>query len=1171
MSRPSQNDANREDRPPGYDYLPTWAAAVECKRCASIQHPCDGHANCFCRKCLVCWVERARNLPHSIRQCTTRRERFNERYIDANHDWKYHAPDGTTHLYIPRAIREQINQSYQRHVERSQSRSSVSVPHSRTSHQRDSAKRQRSSQRSSPQRSGQPFQPRDRVQPNPLCVPPAEPKVPPVVNIIAHSCCHCNLNERRRRLLADTTLSPKLISIYMESPHFSDPSLHRKLLQARSVREQYRLRHPEATGGPPYFVLSHILYGQPDEQKVSTRCMPSPSRAFAERIRQQPNIPVQGQGGRIVIAPPHIRRTNSFLLLPAITKILGMILGFACATDAELMRLRTVSVQFYYLPFQMPYGLNALRGMTDLLAGLALKPHSAKQEQQGTGDADLFKQFATRVSNQQLPSRHRVDNFLNERQALAAISRLRRVLCNISGAQMNAINREIFITQDYLEMIGTVIAETILQTPETLCPNMDFTWQDRRYIRPRRTSNRNVKWDVRLASKKDLWQPRAHDSELAFAQYSSFPPDTKMEPIDSLLEPHIRALGMAPRRYDINDRYIADPPLTGVFKLLQDSYKKTYYAEQVGWAMHKGGTYDITTTFRANLDRSRMMLSNRIQSAIAYCEQAAMNFRTVHQSRVANASLEDVMAKGLVRYFSLYGMLGHLSITGMEDCLRDCCENGCVCPPFNITPSANVTHPDRITDNETLFDDPPYRYWAAAMTAPEFATLCQQPPQTDILPVYPNYLDLPVNHAMWDVAADQMTRAQARLAQVAADTLERKQSNNPAQVYNRLYERVRTARLLNRSQLHTNIYTHCAPREGWCNEQPLDRAACSLRSCATFLLSWQYNASDFEKYGPHFDLDRQIGVTPTMSCLQCFINADLFGLQVFSHLTRLATVALMYFGDSQRTEEFQLDRFQTLLSFANRVMLWESAGTLLTRIRNRYVAPNARLCGILLGHLHLLQFCMAHIHWLGGDTTSLRTSFAMWAIFFQSVCLMRSIGVKEKGVFKRQEPPECKYVATEEGTFKRNALLTGYPRIFRSLCLFETMLPHERDAGILLTSTLMPLMKLAGHQLYEMTNFQRLTEMGDVMWTEVRNGGANYVEYLRLAMQGRDLLTTPYVWSLQNVGTKVNHSAMSQLSSYGATEEQCSHHLPFPPRRTQTLPSQPRDSRSRPSEPLLRR
>ena len=127
MSRPSPNNANREDRPPGYDYLPNWAAADDCKRCASIQYPRDGYDNCFCHKCLVCWVERARNLPHSIYDCTTRREHFSERYIDTNYNWKYHAPDGTTHLYIPISIRERINQSYQRHVERSQSRSSVSV------------------------------------------------------------------------------------------------------------------------------------------------------------------------------------------------------------------------------------------------------------------------------------------------------------------------------------------------------------------------------------------------------------------------------------------------------------------------------------------------------------------------------------------------------------------------------------------------------------------------------------------------------------------------------------------------------------------------------------------------------------------------------------------------------------------------------------------------------------------------------------------------------------------------------------------------------------------------------------------------------------------------------------------------------------------------------------
>ena len=112
-------------------------------------------------------------------------------------------------------------------------------------------------------------------------------------------------------------------------------------------------------------MLSHILHGQPDEEEVSTQCIPSPSRVFAERFRHNRVVTVHGQDGRVVIVPPLIRRTNYFLLLPAITKILGTILEFACTTDAELMRLRTVSMQFYYLPFQMPYGLNALRGLTD--------------------------------------------------------------------------------------------------------------------------------------------------------------------------------------------------------------------------------------------------------------------------------------------------------------------------------------------------------------------------------------------------------------------------------------------------------------------------------------------------------------------------------------------------------------------------------------------------------------------------------------------------------------------------------------------------------------------------------------------------------------------------------------------------------------------------------------
>ena len=141
MPKPSPNDANREDRPPNYNYRPDWAADDGCARCTSIHYPCDGYDNCFCRKCLVCWVERARNLPHSIENCTTRRVRFSRQYVEANCAWKYHAPDGTTYLRVPEDIREQIQQSYQRHVERNQGRSSVSAPNYRSSNKRDGAKR----------------------------------------------------------------------------------------------------------------------------------------------------------------------------------------------------------------------------------------------------------------------------------------------------------------------------------------------------------------------------------------------------------------------------------------------------------------------------------------------------------------------------------------------------------------------------------------------------------------------------------------------------------------------------------------------------------------------------------------------------------------------------------------------------------------------------------------------------------------------------------------------------------------------------------------------------------------------------------------------------------------------------------------------------------------------
>ena len=249
-----------------------------------------------------------------------------------------------------------------------------------------------------------------------------------MVNFIAHTCALCDVDERRRRLLGDPKVPTNLISVYMESPHFSNPSLHHDLLQARKVREQYRLRHPETKDGPPYFVLPQILPGQPDETVADSQCKPSSSRVFTGPGQDNRVFTGLRQDSRVLTVRRRDRNRNHFLLIPARTKILGKILAFVCTTDAELMRVRTVSMQFYYLPFQMPYGLNALRGLTDLLAGLTLKPQSAKQLQQGTGDAELFKRFVPRVSIQVLPPRHREDNFLSERQALAVISRLRRVL-----------------------------------------------------------------------------------------------------------------------------------------------------------------------------------------------------------------------------------------------------------------------------------------------------------------------------------------------------------------------------------------------------------------------------------------------------------------------------------------------------------------------------------------------------------------------------------------------------------------------------------------------------------------------------------------------------------------------------------------------------------------------
>jgi len=244
-------------------------------------------------------------------------------------------------------------------------------------------------------------------------------------------------------------------------------------------------------------------------------------------------------------------------------------------------------MQFYFLTFEMPYGLNALRGLTDLLAGLSLKPQSAMQQQQGTGDAELFKAFVPATF---LPAmtrdrfRHREDNFFNEQQAISATSRLRRVLCNISGGQMNAISKEIIITQDHVEMMGSYIADKLLRTPKLKYPDMNFTWQDRLFIRPGELEE-NPDWNVANASTRQLWRPKSADSGVALVLHSSFPKNSKIEPINTLLEPHYRALGGAPRRYTEGGRPIIEPALDGVFKVMHETYKETFYAEQVAWAM----------------------------------------------------------------------------------------------------------------------------------------------------------------------------------------------------------------------------------------------------------------------------------------------------------------------------------------------------------------------------------------------------------------------------------------------------------------------------------------------------------------------------------------------------------------------------------------------------------
>ena len=80
-------------------------------------------------------------------------------------------------------------------------------------------------------------------------------------------------------------------------------------------------------------------------------------------------------------------------------------------------------------------------------------------------------------------------------------------------------------------MMGSVIADKLQQTSEDTYPNMDFTWQDRLYIRPRAQSmTPNLEWNVKLASTHHLWRPEALDSEIATTLYSSYLEGTKIEP-----------------------------------------------------------------------------------------------------------------------------------------------------------------------------------------------------------------------------------------------------------------------------------------------------------------------------------------------------------------------------------------------------------------------------------------------------------------------------------------------------------------------------------------------------------------------------------------------------------------------------------------------------------------
>jgi hypothetical protein len=396
-----------------------------------------------------------------------------------------------------------------------------------------------------------------------------------------------------------------------------------------------------------------------------------------------------------------------------------------------------------------------------------------------------------------------------------------------------------------------------------------------------------------------------------------------------------------------------------------------------------------------------------------------------------------------------------------------------------------------------------------------------------------------------DEFGDPVFGDEARVRREEIDSAMRRDRNLPPQYCYQWYRAFAHAPQ-DEKQNQGDIYQDVIPIRGgsWCVLGSRD--ACSSHECKTWSYTFSYTAQKFLLHGPWFDADAQVRATPAMSALQCFMNSGVYTDTVTGHLTRLATTSLLNFCSSHRPVEFMLKRFRTLLSFANEVLASSASypHDFIELIHYRYWVPNLRVIRLLLSHLHIMRFSMAHVQHLGGDVTHMRQSFSCWVLIFQSVCLLRVNNSEEVGALYRPRftsivPPE-----QDEGDYKKMALKTGLHRVIKNAAHFESLPELERNQQTFILQSIRPLMLLAGHSLSVQVSFDRVYDYTEQIWEGIRGRGADYSRYVTLGMRNRPPYTDPYVWSLQPVGTRVLLSPMSLASSYGNTQTLCAYQMP---------------------------